>query len=197
MRKIALSMAAAATLAGCARNEPVVVADPVVPVVQAPAIDVNSPLYAPMFLQMAASSNMFEIQSSQLAHQKALSPAVHQFATMIIADHQMLGQQMMAAAQAAGVPMPPMTMLPDDQAMLSQLQGTPNGAAFDVAYRDAQVMAHQKAVTLFQNYATSGDNPALRATAAQALPKLQQHLAMAQSLAVAAPPAAGRPGERG
>jgi putative membrane protein len=60
-------------------------------------------------------------------------------------------------------------------------------------------MAHQKAIALFQNYAASGDNPTLRAAAAQALPKLQQHLAMAQALQVTAAvaPAQSRPGERG
>jgi putative membrane protein len=93
--------------------------------------------------------------------------------------------------------MPPMTMMPTEQQMLSQLQAAPEGT-FDLAYRDAQVAAHQNAVTLFQNYATNGDNPTLRATAAQALPKLQQHLAMAQSLAVTAGPMThARPGERG
>jgi putative membrane protein len=152
-----------------------------------------------MFLQMAASGDLFEIQSSQLAHQMAKSPAVHSFASMIETDHKMLSAQMMAAAQAAGLTPPPPALLPPDQAMLEQLRNAPPGT-FDVAYRDVQVMAHQKAVNLFQNYANSGDNPTLRATAAQALPKLQHHLAMAQALQVSAtlPPAGStRTGERG
>ena len=197
MRRIVLLIAATAatTIAGCTRNEPVVA--PVAPVVAAPAVDVTSPLYGPMFLQMAASSNLWEIQSSEIAHPRAVAPAVHSFATMITNDHTALGAQMAAAAQAAGLAPPPQALLPEEQQMLAQLQATPAGPAFDLAYRDMQVAAHQKAVALFQNYAASGDNPTLRATAAQALPKLQQHLAMAQSLAVAGPPPASRPGERG
>ena len=197
MKRIVIVLMASAAAAACAPTEPAVVAT--APVAAAPAVDVNSPLYAPMFLQMAASSNTWEIQSSQLAHQMAQSPAVHSFASMIIADHNMLGSQMMAAAQAAGLTPPPPAMLPPEQAMLDQLRNAPPGT-FDVAYRDAQVMAHQKAIALFQNYAASGDNPTLRATAAQALPKLQQHLAMAQALQVTAsvpPAAAPRTGERG
>ena len=196
MRRIAILLAggAALTVAACQTNEPAVV--PVDPVPPVAAVDVNSPLYAPMFLQMAASSNMWEIESSQLAHQKAQNAAVHQFASMIIADHQMLGQQLMAAAQSAGLTPPPMAMMPEEQQMLAQLQATPAGSTFDMAYRDAQIMAHQKAINLFQNYANSGDNPTLRAAAAQALPKLQQHLQMAQALAVQPAPVA-RPGERG
>ena len=195
MNRIVMVVAASAAVTACAPTEPAPVA--VAPVAAAPALDVNSPLYAPMFLQMAASSNTWEIQSSELAHQMARSPAVHSFASMITADHNLLGSQLMAAAQAAGVTPPPPAMLPPEQAMLAQLRAAPAGT-FDVAYRDAQVMAHQKAIALFQNYASSGDNPTLRAAAAQALPKLQQHLAMAQALqvhAVATQPA--RPGERG
>ena len=197
MRRIALLFTAGAAIAvaGCQTNEPAIA--PVAPVEPVATVDVNSPLYAPMFLQMAASSNMWEIQSSQLAHQVAHSPALHPFATMIINDHQMLGQQLMAAAQQAGVAMPPMAMMPEEQAMLEQLRNTPRGP-FDVAYRDMQIQAHQKAIALFQNYAASGDNATLRSAAAQAVPKLQQHLAMAQSLAVSpAPPPMSRPGERG
>lgn len=196
MTRIVLLFAATAAtaLAGCARNEPVVA--PVAPVVAVPAVDVSSPLYGPMFLRMAASTNLWEIQSSQLAHQMATSPAVHSFASMIIADHNALNAQMAAAAQAAGLAPPPQAMMPEEQQMLAQLQATPRGA-FDLAYRDMQVAAHQKAIALHQNYATSGDNPTLRAAAAQALPKLQQHLAMAQSLAIAGPPPMRRSGERG
>ena len=194
-KKLVIVMMASAAAAACAPKEPAIA--PAAPAVA--AVDTASPLYAPMFLQMAASSNTWEIESSELAHQMARSPAVHQFASMIVADHQMLGSQMMAAAQAAGLTPPPPAMLPPEQAMLDQLRNAPPGT-FDVAYRDAQVMAHQKAIALFQNYAASGDNATLRATAAQALPKLQQHLAMAQALQVAAvapPPAQPRTGERG
>lgn len=196
MRKFTLAVAAAALAAGCASTT-----QPVAPV------DAASPLAAPMFLQMATSSNLWEIQSSQLAHQRVQSAAVHQFATMIIADHTMLGQQMMAAAQSAGLPPPPQVLMPEEQQMLAQLQSLPAGTSFETAYRDMQITAHQKAIALFQNYASGGDNPTLRATAAQALPKLQQHLATAQSLQVSAapppiqqPPQAAvqpMPGERG
>jgi putative membrane protein len=182
MKKIVFVLAAATAAAGCAPTNPAATT------AQAAAVDANSPFYAPMFLQMAASSNLWEIQSSEIAHPRAQAPSVHSFATMITTDHQMLGQQMMAAAQAAGLPPPPQAMMPEEQAMLAQLQAAGSGPPFDRVYRDLQVAAHQKAIGLFQNYAASGDNPTLRATAAQALPKLQQHLVMAQSLQVAAAP---------
>jgi putative membrane protein len=194
MKRIALLVAVSALAAGCSNNAP----PPVAPAPVVPAVDATSPLYGPMFLQMAASANMWEIQSSQLALQRSQNVALRNAAQMIISDHTMLGSQMMAAATAAGLAPPPPGMMPQEQQMLSQLQATPAGPAFDMAYRDMQIAAHQQAIQLFQNYANSGDNPTLRAAAAQALPKLQMHLATMQALVVAAPvEPAPRPGERG
>jgi putative membrane protein len=57
-----------------------------------------------------------------------------------------------------------------------------------MAYQQAQISAHQQAIQLMQNYAASGDVPALRTVASQAIPVMQKHLAVAQSLATAPPP---------
>lgn len=169
MKRILLVVAASAAAFGCA------------PVGPMAPMAVNSPLRAPMFMQMSASSNLWEMQSSQLAHQMAQSPAVHSFASMIIADHGALTARMMATARSAGVPPPPPMMLPQERMMLDRLRATPR-STWDRAYRDMQVAAHLKAIALHRNYAASGDNPTLRAVAAQALPRLQHHLAMAQRL---------------
>lgn len=197
MRRIALLLTAGAamTAAGCQTNEPAVVA-PVAPVEPVAAVDMNSPLYAPMFLQMAASSNLWEIQSSQLAHQRVHTPALHQFVQMIINDHGQLHNQLQTAIQAAGLTPPPHTMLPEEQQMLAQLQATAP-ESFEPVYRDMQIQAHRKAIALFQNYAANGDNPTLRNAAAQALPVLQRHLQMAESVVLAPRPAMTSPGERG
>jgi putative membrane protein len=47
---------------------------------------------------------------------------------------------------------------------------------------DQQVTAHEMALSLHQNYASSGDTPALRKTAQAAVPIIQQHLTTAQQL---------------
>jgi putative membrane protein len=62
------------------------------------------------------------------------------------------------------------------------------GYNFDLAFRQAQIDAHQQAIPLMQNYASSGDVPPLRTAAGGAVPMMQQHLAMAQSLVVTPPP---------
>ena len=81
-----------------------------------------------------------------------------------------MGQQVGAAAVAARLTPPPPTLLPPQQAMLDQLRVAGTGYSFDMAFQQTQIQAHQQAIQLMQNYATSGDVPALRTAAAGADP---------------------------
>jgi putative membrane protein len=195
MRKLGILIGGAIALAACARTPP-------------PPVDLNNPLLAPGFLAQAASGDQFEIQSSQLALQASQNAGVRNFANMMISDHTRLSQAMGAAAAAARLQPPAPTLLPAQQAMLDQLRAAGTGYGFDQAYQQAQIQAHQGALTLFQNYATSGDVPPIRAAAGQAVPTIQSHLAMAQALQIAPPappppppapppPPPRRAGERG
>jgi len=196
MRKLAILFGGAALLAACQNNAPA-------PPTAAVAVDPNNPLMAPGYMAMAGSSDQFEIQSSQLALQASQNAMLRNFANMLIADHTRSTQMVMAAAQSAGLTPPPPTLLPQHQAMLDQLRAAGTGPSFDMAFQQAQVTAHQEALTLHQNYAASGDVPALRTVAGQIVPVVQGHLQQAQSMQVAAPPpppampSAGRSGERG
>jgi putative membrane protein len=198
MRKLGILLGGALALTACSTT-------PSAP--PAPA-DLSNPLMAPGYLAQAGSSDQFEIQSGQLALQASQNPAVQGFANTIIRDHTNSTQMLMAAAQAANIPAPPPAILPPQQAMLDQLRAAGTGPAFDQAFQQIQIQAHQQALALHQNYAQSGDVPQLRATAGQIVPVIQNHLTMAQSLQVMAPPpppppppmaapAPGRAGERG
>jgi putative membrane protein len=198
MRKFAILLGGAAFLAACQTNPPPPPAPPPV------AVDPNNPLFAPGFLAQAASANQFEIDSSQLALQVSQNTAVRNYANLLISDHTRLGAQVTAAAQSAGLTMPPPGLLPVQQATLDQLRAAGGGPNFDMAYRQAQIDAHNQAIALMQNYSASGDVPALRSAAAGAIPMMQMHLQQAQMLNVAPAspppppaPAPGRAGERG
>ncbi len=196
MRKIGILLGGALALAACSTT-------PRPPAV----VDINNPLLAPGYVAQAASSDQFEIQSGQLALSASQNPSVRQFANMIIADHTRSSQMIMAAATAAHVPPPPPGMLPAQQAMLTQLQSAGTGYGFDQQFQQIQIQAHQSALSLHQNYANSGDLAPLRSVAAQIVPVVQRHLAMAQSLQIAPPapppgpppppPPVRRSGERG
>ena len=125
------------------------------------------------FADMASSSNMFEIESSRVALEKATSDEVKTFAQHMIDDHGKAGEDMKAAAQSDGIT-PADALQPAHQAKLDELSGL-EGEAFDEAYVTAQVGAHDEAVALFEGFANSGEDSALKAFAANALPTLQQH----------------------
>ncbi len=136
-----------------------------------------TPTQATAYMQMAASSDMYEIQSSQLATSKAQNAAMRSFADMMIRDHTGTSQQLMAAATAAGMSPPPPAMLPMHAQMVSRLQER-SGADFDREYARQQLMAHEQAVALHSNFASNGDAPALRTVASAAVPIVTRHLEM-------------------
>jgi putative membrane protein len=136
-----------------------------------------TPTTASAYMQVAASNDMYEIQSSQLAAGRAQNPALRSFGEMMIRDHTNTTQQLTAAATAAGMGPPPMAMLPMHAEMVARLQAR-SGADFDREYARQQLIAHQQAVALHSNFAARGDVPALRAVAAAAVPVVTQHLNM-------------------
>lgn len=127
------------------------------------------------YARLAASSDAFEIQSSQMALARAQNPAVRQYAQMLITHHTQTSQQLAAAAQASGMAPPAPMQLPITARMLGELQRA-SGANFDRVYLMQQIPAHEMALALHSNYAQRGDTPALRSVAAAAVPLVQQHL---------------------
>jgi len=197
MKKFAIVFGGAALLAACQTNPPAPPAPPPV------AVDPNNPLMAPGYIATAGSSDQFEIQSSQLALQMSQNAQLRNLANMLIADHTRSTQMVVGAAQSAGIAPPPPALLPQHQALLDQLRASGSGPAFDQAFKQIQIQAHTDALALHQNYAASGDVPALRTVAGQIVPVVQTHLNQLQMLNVTplAPPppmpAPGRSGERG
>lgn len=143
------------------------------------------PLDAITYMSMAAGGDQFEIQSSQIALAKASSADVRNFAQMLINDHTLMSSKLMAAASASGLGAPAPMLTPDQQRMLNELQAAPAGFSFDQLFLRDQVMAHEMALALHSNYASAGDNPALRAVAAGAVPVIQTHLTTALQLQIA------------
>jgi putative membrane protein len=136
-----------------------------------PAMDMT-PEAAPAFVAMAASSNMFEIESSRMALQRSQDPMNRMHAEMMIRDHSNMSAQLRSAAASAGLAIPPQ-MLPMHAALLNELSRSSN---FDATYRRQQVMSHQQSLALMDNYARRGDVPQLRGVAAAAVPVVRAHL---------------------
>ena len=126
-------------------------------------------------MKEAAVGDIFEIQSSQLAAERADGPT-KAFASQMITDHQKTSNELKAMVQDI-----PTALDSSHQKMLDKLVGL-NGADFTKQYQSDQVSAHKDAVSLFQRYVKGGDNTALKDWAGKTLPDLEQHLQMAQDL---------------
>lgn len=144
------------------------------------------PTTAAEFANMAAASDAYEIQSSQMAATKAGAAGVKSFAAMLVKDHQKSTADLKAAAgKASPAMMPAATMNAEQQANLDALKAAANGADFDRLYLQQQVPAHEKALAMLQGYAAGGDTPAIKDFAAKTAPAVQKHLEEARKMAMA------------
>ena len=134
------------------------------------------------FVNKVALSDMFEIQSSQLALTKQPDADTKPFAEKMISDHQKTSSELKALVGGGKVKATLPTALDSEhQRMLDSLKAK-NGKDFDRDYDQTQVKAHQDAIALFDTYSKSGDNSDLKSWAATTLPHLKEHLSMAEKL---------------
>lgn len=133
------------------------------------------------FVTAAAQANMIELETSKLALAQTRSEDVKQFAQQIIADHTAAAAKLKDAAAQAKLPLPT-GFGPTDEDKLKELKAA-KPDAFDSAYLRMQVGVHERAVTLFRNYASNGTDATLRAFAADSLPVLEAHLRHAKGMA--------------
>jgi putative membrane protein len=137
---------------------------------------------AEKFVSTVATSDMFEIQSGTLAEQKAQNDDVKSFGEQMVEDHTKTSDELKELITDKEMTVELPTKLDDEhQAKLNKFQGL-SGAEFDKQYMKTQVNAHQKAVSLFENYARSGDNEDLKEWAEDTLPTLKDHLEEAKEI---------------
>ena len=133
------------------------------------------------FLREAASANMMEIRLGQTAQTKAMNSAVKQFGQRMVNDHTNLQNQVASLVTANKVSV--------SQAMSSKNQDEFNrvnklsGQAFDSAYMNLMVQAHQQDIANFQTQSRSAKSAQVRTLATNSLPVLQQHLSLATQVA--------------
>ncbi|NHN86808.1 DUF4142 domain-containing protein [Acetobacter musti] len=131
------------------------------------------------FINSAAVSDLFEIQSSQMAR---ANPSLQTFASRMITDHQKTTSELKQLLSSSNLATTPPSVVDDThKRKLDTLNGL-HGDSFVRQYREDQISAHQDALSLFRRYAKSGENAALKKWAGDTIPTLEEHLKMAQSL---------------
>jgi putative membrane protein len=140
----------------------------------------SAPVDVPTYVQTAASGDMFEIRSSQLALKQSQDRQVRDFAQRMITDHQAstaaLKKAVSAGAQGTTIPT---EIMPRHAEMVRALEQAAQGndrAAFDRLYMDQQRTAHAQALDLHRSMAARGDVPGeLKAFAQQTTQTVEGH----------------------
>ncbi len=126
------------------------------------------------FAVMAANGGMLEVQLSELALQKDPTPAIREYASMMVEDHKKANEDLKALAAQKNITLPA-TLGEDNQEAYNDMAKL-SGTDFNKKYVDKMLSSHQKTVDLFKEAADDNDDAELKAFAAKTLPTLQMHL---------------------
>jgi predicted outer membrane protein len=131
------------------------------------------------FVQAASMSSSTEIDAGKLAEKNSNDKDVKSFARHMIADHTKLTAQLKLAVPH-GVTVPKDN---SDTSVLDELRPL-KGKAFDDAYiSKIGLKGHEDAIAAFRKQISEGQNAKLKQLAQKALPTIEEHYRMAQSLA--------------
>lgn len=139
------------------------------------ADDAASGVTAQGFVDMMASGDMFEIESSKLAAMMAKNAELKAFASMMVADHEKSSAALKAAAGKLNPPITPAAAMDAaGQSDLAELKAA--GADFDKRYAERQIAAHEKASAALRSYAATGSEQELRKFAGETARVVELHL---------------------
>jgi putative membrane protein len=135
------------------------------------------------FVYNAWNIDNFELRAGQHALNKTNSQAIRDYATMIVADHNNAEAELKPIVDDLGMTMPtaPGSLDKEHQSKLDKLGGL-SGAQFDEHFRQQQIDGHERALTLFRDYARNGKNAELKNWARRSVSMLERHLDQAKAL---------------
>jgi len=136
-----------------------------------------------LFAQLAAAGGLAEVELAKLAGTKASEASVKDFAQLMVSDHSDANAKLKELADAAKIPLPE-ALDADHKAIKTKLEAA-DGKKFDVAYIRAQIIDHQKTAQLLIWEIGSGQDAEMQRYASATLPKVMNHLRMAQNIAAA------------
>jgi putative membrane protein len=178
-----------------------------------------------LLVQTLHKDNQAEIEAGKLAQKKSRSKEVKQLGADLVRDHQAADKQLSTYAKKHNLELGPSGKTPamreqttgtttqtntpsssppglvDPMALVQQLRSAPP-EQFDQLFAQGQAMAHRQSVDLVTAAQASTQDEELKTLLGQLLPKLQEHLHMAQSAESGGAPgadhASGQPqGRRG
>jgi putative membrane protein len=144
------------------------------------------------FVQKAMKSGQMEVQMGQMAQQNGQNQEVKALGQRLVQDHTQANQQLQqiaqtlkiqsSDAQSPGQPADAQGDHAKHQQAMSKLQGK-SGAEFDREFTKMAIKHHRKDIQEFERAQSEVNDAQLKSFVQQTLPKLRQHLQMAQAAA--------------
>lgn len=131
------------------------------------------------FARQATSTGLLEVELGNYAAMNAEAPEVKRFGRLMVDDHSRANQELEQLAREEGIRLQS-SMTPEHREEATRLMSL-HGAEFDAAYAKAMVEGHEKAVESFGAQASQNRSDIDR-WAANKLPALREHLALARAL---------------
>lgn len=132
------------------------------------------------FIMEAAKDGLSELELGKLGVDHAPNREVRQFAERLIEEHEKANRELFDLAKRKNLQVPT-SIDQDRQSMLDALRGL-SPEDFEREYMKAVMKGHQKSIAVFQQEATTGEDPEVRNFAGKLLPRLQAHFRKAKSL---------------
>lgn len=136
------------------------------------------------FAESVAISDMYEIESAQIAKRRSSSQEVREAADRMLKDHGESTQKLKEAVAHAKVTALPTSLDSRRQSMIDHLENVADDK-FDKTYLDQQRLAHEEAVTLMHHFRDKGNDPTLRRFASEVSPVIENHLEHMKNLQAA------------
>ena len=133
------------------------------------------------FVTKAGMAGLYEVQTGNLALQKASSADVKAFAQRMVTDHSNANAELTRLATVKGVALA--TEIAGEHKDAVQHLSTLSGAEFDKAYMQHMVPDHATAVADFEKAATSATDVDVKGWAVKTLPVLKEHAQLAKDVA--------------
>jgi putative membrane protein len=133
-----------------------------------------------MFIRKAAQGGMTEVELGKLAGEKGSASNVKEFGAHMVTDHGAANDKLKAIVEKKGMTVSS-SLDAKHQAMVDKLSKL-SGTAFDKAYVDAMVTAHENDEALFEKEADGTSDPDLKAFATDTLQVVKSHLEMIKNI---------------
>lgn len=133
------------------------------------------------FVASAASSGLAEVEASRYIAEKTGNADLKSFARQMEREHTSANDELMRIAGTKGLTVPT-SVDGEERGLLDKLRNSSSDQSDRNFIQDFGVDAHKKAIQLYETQARDGRDPELRAFAERTLPRLREHLTMAEQL---------------